>query len=341
MKKSPSEVSSKSSSTLFFGDTDAICHADSRIFAERMNQLAPGVKAYDPIGGVRDFRSKFNGLQLPALSLAAASISPTTIERVETQNATLMFPLAGNFNIHLEGVQHHCGDRQGSMFYPQGSGHFEGSGSHRNLAVIQFDPQRLESTARAMLGLPGTALMDLNLQNPRVAPLTVAGQPFSAVLQQVGTLIDLYQRDAGILTTLGVPDLIYRHLVMLLRPEYFFHQAWHPRTSNDSTTLVAQLCEYMQANLEMGLTLTDLEVFSGLSARSLQLAFKKQFGCSPMQWLTMQKLHKVRHKLLNDRSAESIASLAVGYFPNLGDFARYYHRQFGELPSQTRARQTR
>lgn len=306
-----------------------------------MNLLSPGVKAYDPIGSVRNFRSKFNGLQLSGLSLAAAYVSPTTIERVETENATLMLPLAGNFNIHLEGVQHHCGDHQGSMFYPQGSGQFEGCGSHRNLAVIQFDPQRLEHTARAMLGLSGDAMIDLKLQNPRVAPLTVASQPFSAVLKQVGALIDLHQRDAKVLTMLGLPDLIYRHLVMLLRPEYFFHQAWHSRTSNDSTTLVDQLCEYMQTNLEMGLTLTDLEVFSGLSARSLQLAFKKQFGCSPMQWLAVQKLHKVREKLLNDRSTESIASLAVGYFPNLGDFARYYRRQFGELPSQTRARQTR
>ena len=128
---------------------------------------------------------------------------------------------------------------------------------------------------------------------------------------------------------------------MLLRSESFLDPAARPRTSTDGAALVLQLCEYMQAHLESGLTLTDLEVFSGLSARSLQLAFKKQFGCSPMQWLTVQKLHKVRHKLLNDRSADSIASLAVGYFPNLGDFARYYRRQFGELPSQTRARQLR
>jgi len=30
------------------------------------------------------------------------------------------------------------------------------------------------------------------------------------------------------------------------------------------------------------LTLTDLEAFIGLSARSLQLGFNKQLGCSPM-----------------------------------------------------------
>jgi transcriptional regulator GlxA family with amidase domain len=60
-----------------------------------------------------------------------------------------------------------------------------------------------------------------------------------------------------------------------------------------------------------------------------------------MQWLSKQKLHKIHAKLLAADDSESVASLAVAYFPNLGDFARYYQRQFGELPSHTRARQRR
>jgi transcriptional regulator GlxA family with amidase domain len=166
----------------------------------------------------------------------------------------------------------------------------------------------------------------------------VGGQPFGTVLQHVGALIDLHQCDARVLTQLGVQDMLFRHIVMMLRPEVFLSQAARPRTTADGTTLVAQLCDYMRAHLDAGLTLTDLESFSGLSARSLQLAFKKQLGCSPMQWLTEQKLHAIRAKLANADTPESITSLAVAYFPNLGDFARYYRRQFGELPSQTRAR---
>jgi len=101
---------------------------------------------------------------------------------------------------------------------------------------------------------------------------------------------------------------------------------------------VTQLCDYIRAQLASGLTLTDLETFINLSARSLQSAFKKQLGCRPMQWLTLQKLHKIHAALLNPHTGESVTAVAVTYFPNLGDFARYYRRQFGELPSQTRAR---
>ena len=323
---------------LLFGDGDAACQTDSRVFGEQMDLVAPGVNAYDPIGQARSFSSKINTLQLPQLNLVATSISPTYIDRARTQNATLMVPIAGEFNNFLEGRQHLCGVGLGSMFFPQGSGQFKGGGGHRGLVALQFDPLMLEKTARTMLGLPCNAAIDLKLQNPRIAPLTVAGQPFCTVLQHVGALIDLHQRDAKVLTHLGLQDLLYRHIAMMLRPEAFLLHTSRPRTAADSAALVTQLCDYMRAHLESGLALTDLEAFSGLSARSLQLAFKKHAGCGPMQWLRTQKLHKIHEKLSSADSSESVASLAVAYFPNLGDFARYYQREFGELPSQTRTR---
>jgi AraC-like DNA-binding protein len=338
VRETSSTITNPIFSTLLFGESDALLQADVRVFGDQMNQVSPGVNAYDPIGPVLDFNSKIKNLQMPALSLATTFISPSYIDRDKTQNATLMVPLAGEFNNCLDGRLHRCGVGQGSMFFPQGSGQLKGSGSHRNLAILQFDPLTLEKAARAMLGLPGHASMDLKLQNPRVVPLTVAGQPFSTILQHVGALIDLHQRNAKVLTQLGLQDMLYRHIAMMLRPEAFVAEASRPRSAADSVVLVAQLCDYMREHLEAGLTLTDLETFSGLSARSLQLAFKNHAGCSPMQWLTAQKLDKIREKLLTADASQSVTSLAVAYFPNLGDFARYYRRQFGELPSQTRAK---
>ena len=57
--------------------------------------------------------------------------------------------------------------------------------------------------------------------------------------------------------------------------------------------------------------------------------------------LTEQKLHTIRTTLAKADASESVTSLAVAYFPNLGDFARYYRCQFGELPSQTLSRKRR
>jgi AraC-like DNA-binding protein len=323
---------------LLFGENDAARQTDYKVFGDGMNQVAPGVNAYDPIGSPRDFSSKFNTLKLPSMQLTGIVMSPTYIDRSRVQSATLMIPLAGDVNCFVEGRTHSYGPGLGSMYLPQNSGQFKGGGGARNHVSLQFEPQLLEKTARAMLGVPGNAALDLKLENPRIAPLTVAGQPFGTVLRHVGALIDLHQCDATVLTQLGVQDMLFRHIAMMLRPEVFLSQAARPPTTTDGTALVAQLCDYMRAHLDAGLTLTKLEAFSGLSARSLQLAFKKQLACSPMQWLTVQKLHAVRAKLLDAQPFETVTSVAVVYFPNLGDFARYYRRQFGELPSQTIAR---
>ena len=73
-------------------------------------------------------------------------------------------------------------------------------------------------------------------------------------------------------------------------------------------------------------------------------------GVFPITWqrhtmnaegLPEQKLHTIRTTLAKADASESVTSLAVAYFPNLGDFARYYRRQFGELPSQTLSRKRR
>ncbi len=319
---------------LLFGETHAVWHTDARVFADQMNNHAPGVNAYDPIGRASEFSSKMNTLTLPAMQVVAAVMSPSYLDRSAPKKATLKIPLTGDFNCMLDSRLHVCGADVGGMYFPQGSGGVKGNGGACSQVSLQFDPQVLTNTARAMLGLPGHAAVDLKLQNPRVTPLTVAGQPFGAVLQHLGALIDLHQCNGQVLAQLGLQDMLYRYIAQMLQPGMFQAQTAHPRTAADSAILVAQLCEYMQAHLEAGLTLTDLEAFSGLSARSLQMAFKKQLGCSPMQWLTMQKLHKVHDKLARADSSESVTSLAVTYFPNLGDFARYYRRQFGELPSR-------
>ena len=341
MEPCPPLMPLTAATTLLFGEGDANRQSDPKVFGDRMNQVAPGVNAYDPIGSASNFNSKLSTLSLPSLTLTSTVISPTYIDRSMTGNAMVMVPLAGQFNNDLDGRQHHCGVGLGGMFFPQGSGQLKGGGGDRNLAVLQFEPLLLEKTASAMLGVAVKRSTDFLLQEPRTVPMTVAGQPIGAVLQHVGVLVDLYQRDTRVLTQLGLQDLLYRHIALLLRPDAFLPPTSRPRTTADSAALVEQLCAYMSAQLDAGLTLTDLELFSGLSARSLQIVFKKQLGCSPMQWLTVQKLHKIREKLTSADASASVTSLAVAYFPNLGDFARYYRRQFGELPSQTRARQRR
>ena len=76
---------------------------------------------------------------------------------------------------------------------------------------------------------------------------------------------------------------------------------------------------------------------SGMSERSLQYAFREKFGLSPKAYLQSYRLNRVRKRLRGaDPASTMIADLANEWgFWHMGQFAKDYKRQFGELPSVT------
>jgi transcriptional regulator GlxA family with amidase domain len=84
------------------------------------------------------------------------------------------------------------------------------------------------------------------------------------------------------------------------------------------------------------LTLTRLEQVSGLSARALQYNFRLQFACTPMQWVSQQRVDMARIELQHPDLTTSVTSVATNFgFANLGNFSRVYADRIGELPSVT------
>jgi len=130
-----------------------------------MNQVVPGVNAYEPIGSRVDFGSKICSLSLPVLAVTTTVIPPSYIDRKMTEYALLNLPVSGQFDVTIDGRHHQCGVGLDGMFFPQKSGHFQGVGSNRNLFTLKFEPGLLEKTARAMLGLPGNAELDWPSEN--------------------------------------------------------------------------------------------------------------------------------------------------------------------------------
>lgn len=78
----------------------------------------------------------------------------------------------------------------------------------------------------------------------------------------------------------------------------------------------------------------------GVSARTLQDAFQREHGISPLQQLRRTRLDRARADLLQgDPVTTSVTAVASrwGYF-HLSRFAQAYRLRFGESPSQTLAR---
>jgi len=74
-----------------------------------------------------------------------------------------------------------------------------------------------------------------------------------------------------------------------------------------------------------------------VSERTLEHAFRKVMGMSPVAYLTRLRLHRVRKALrMATHRSTTVSAQALNWgFWHFGDFSRAYKDCFGELPSET------
>ena len=205
---------------------------------------------------------------------------------------------------------------------------------------VSLERERLAVTARAMLGLDDQApLPGWNLDDLRSVPTRVG------VVDGLSTLIGLaiqagrYATQPGVLAASGLEDQCYRQAVFLLMPEAFLRPLAHPAALETERAVIDSLCEWLRANLHSPLALTDLERFSGLAARTLQVSFRKRFDMTPMAWLREQRLLAARAMLAHLRRLDSeqpLATVATNCgFGSATDLRRRYRARFGESPAES------
>lgn len=78
----------------------------------------------------------------------------------------------------------------------------------------------------------------------------------------------------------------------------------------------------------------------GASKRTIEYAFRKNSGLSPVKYFRIHQLAQARRQLLSrQRLGATIGDIAAEQgFADWSRFTEYYQRQFGELPSETRER---
>ena len=109
----------------------------------------------------------------------------------------------------------------------------------------------------------------------------------------------------------------------------------HP-SPNKLTAATNRTLQYIEAHLADRPTIRDLSKVAGVSRRTLEYAFRRQLDISPKSFMNQQRLTLVRRDLRKLSAKKSISDIANrwGYW-HMGQFARDYQRQFGELPSYT------
>jgi AraC-like DNA-binding protein len=109
------------------------------------------------------------------------------------------------------------------------------------------------------------------------------------------------------------------------------------RLDGTRNQIVRRAEERFEAAGEKPVSLADLCVAAGVSARTLQYAFRDLYGMSPIQYFKVRRLHRARRALKSavpERSAVKRAALESG-LTDLGRFSVEYRALFGQSPSAT------
>ncbi|WP_171118900.1 helix-turn-helix domain-containing protein [Ruegeria sp. HKCCA5463] len=156
----------------------------------------------------------------------------------------------------------------------------------------------------------------------------------------LASMANLEGRVAGLLNSVDAQwseaaeqALMLEVLVILTDDEAHFDrsQAGTRRRALDRAT------DLMVANLEDPISIEEICKESGASWRTLDRAFKEQFGQSPKSYYMRLRLNRVREDLLSGSFSGRITDAAnrLGFW-HMGQFARDYRLFFRELPSETR-----
>jgi transcriptional regulator GlxA family with amidase domain len=84
-------------------------------------------------------------------------------------------------------------------------------------------------------------------------------------------------------------------------------------------------------------SVSEISLELNVSRRTIEHVFRDLMGESPWAYFTLRRLNLCKQALMEANHREtSVTIIATGFgFYELGRFASYYHRHFGELPSQT------
>src|SRR5499433_3538376 len=149
-------------------------------------------------------------------------------------------------------------------------------------------------------------------QLAEAAPEVLAGAEVARALEQALTRVMIQCLSEG--QGIEVGSAYWRHAAVMRRLENF-----------------------LKANRDCTLHLTDLCAAAGASDRTLRILCQEHLGMSPTRYLWLRRMHLARRALrMADPTRATVTEIATSYaFWELGRFAVAYRSLFGETPSAT------
>jgi AraC-like DNA-binding protein len=102
-------------------------------------------------------------------------------------------------------------------------------------------------------------------------------------------------------------------------------------------TIIARFEEFLEANPDRPLYLTEICAAIGVAERTLRASCEEHLGMGPIRYLTLRRMHLARSALRRaDPSKSTVTRIVTDHgFWELGRFSIAYRTLFGESPSET------
>jgi AraC-like DNA-binding protein len=302
--------------------------ADAQAAPQLMAAVLP-LRQVRPLVEGQDFYQEIGLLhinQVPLLSYASAAAQIST-EYTPAVQLVACFA-GGRVARTARGV---VTSRAGSgVLLPPGACEVSGSDS---CAVMTLRPDGLARTAAAITGAGAAEVFH------RFAPRELGGveaRQLHALMQHLDACVAC---DPALPALLGLDDLLLRLVVSWLQPQLLQERPTDQQRIRErwGRNRFDELIDYIRANLDQPLRLSELESRSHYSKRALQYAFRQKLGCTPQQWIREQRLEKAMHQLQQDHQCRSVRAIALGCgYRHGGHFSADFKKRFGISPSAAR-----
>jgi AraC family transcriptional regulator, ethanolamine operon transcriptional activator len=174
----------------------------------------------------------------------------------------------------------------------------------------------------------------INWQCHRVDPTELA-----ALKQLVERITERSALDTNELETCDVCAIEQEFVMAALNVIGSRNEAGADKRRGNRAAIIRRGEEYLREHLAFPVGLIDMCEELGVSARTIQYAFRERFGIGPIEYLRMLRLNAVKSDLkMASNQKLTVRDVAVNWgYRHLGNFAADYKRHFGVLPSKARS----
>lgn len=313
---------------LAFANSTAQTIIDLGLASDHMSRIVPTL-VWDSAGKRQAFRARIATCSAGGVKMIANSATQSRIQIEESQGWHLVFPYIGCLSVHSDGSLFQLRSGTSALFLPNMRRSAERQTN--SMIVANIDIERLINTIAEISGKPAA---DVSIHE---RPFDINFNKAPSLFQyfvQISRIVDAASGHENLAICLGAEDMIYRWLTLAL--DHSNGQGTSASSQRAASSKIDLACDLMRDSTDRALTLTEIEIATGLSSRALQYAFRARFGVSPMEWQRRERMVMAQIRLMQAAPSETITAVAHSMgFSSSSAFATLYKRHFGEMPSET------